>query len=86
MSKSWRRRRRIDFKINRISLNIGNHEFLITDRFTLIKGRFEKSFLKNLQKDNFLDNIEDFNLFYLEDFVKIIQNQKIEFQDTWGLQ
>ncbi len=62
-------------------LNLGDHEFSITDRFTLIRGKFEKEDLKLLQDDNTFENLRGFDFFYLGDFINIIQSQEIEFRN-----
>jgi len=62
-------------------LNLGDHEFSITDRFTLIKGKFEREVLPKLQDENIFKNLKGFDFLNLSDFIDIIQSQEIKLQN-----
>ncbi|MFX1321490.1 MAG: hypothetical protein ACFFAQ_07595 [Promethearchaeota archaeon] len=66
-------------QLNNLKISIGKKEIVITDRFTLILGKFKKNLLAQFQDESYLTDTKNYDLIPIDEFIEIFQNQTKNF-------
>jgi len=68
-------------QLNNLKISIGEKEIVITDRFTLILGKFKKNLLAQFQDERYLTISKNYDLIPIDEFIEIFKNQAKNFSE-----
>ena len=71
----------LNIHAEKFNISIGSKEFLVQDRFTIIKGKFKKSILEGYKNNVLSELLEKVTPIPLEKFIKIYLNRKENYRN-----